>query len=98
NLVLNTIASHYPQLPSRIDLLVSANRAMNVSVTVSREKERAYMKTFTIDNDNNITADRDPCAQIKLNRTTTPYVFVLGYGGGSASELNSGINAAWGLA
>ena len=28
---------------------------MNVSVTVNREKERTYMKTFTIDNDNNIT-------------------------------------------
>src|ERR1039457_1626483 len=45
---------------SRIDLLVSANRAMNVSVTVSREKKRAYMKTFTIDNDNNITAFPTP--------------------------------------
>src|ERR1022692_548460 len=33
---------------------------MNVSVTVSREKERAYMKTFTIDNDNNITAFPTP--------------------------------------
>ena len=33
---------------------------MNVSFTVSREKERAYMKTFTIDNDNNITAFPTP--------------------------------------
>jgi hypothetical protein len=33
---------------------------MNVSVTVNREKERAYMKTFTIDNDNNITAFPTP--------------------------------------
>jgi hypothetical protein len=33
---------------------------MNVSVTVSHEKERAYMKTFTIDNDNNITAFPTP--------------------------------------
>jgi hypothetical protein len=33
---------------------------MNVSVTVNHEKERAYMKTFTIDNDNNITAFPTP--------------------------------------
>ena len=33
---------------------------MNVSVTVNREKERAYMKTFTIDNENNITAFPTP--------------------------------------
>ena len=29
---------------------------MNVIVTVSRGKERTYMKTFTIDEQNNITA------------------------------------------
>ena len=39
------------QAPARLefevasDLLVSANRAMNVSVMVSREKERAYTRT-----------------------------------------------------
>src|ERR1039457_6455993 len=33
---------------------------MNVSLTLNREKERAYMKTFTIDNDNNITAFPTP--------------------------------------
>jgi hypothetical protein len=33
---------------------------MNVSVTVIREKERTYMKTFTIDCDNNITAFPTP--------------------------------------
>jgi hypothetical protein len=33
---------------------------MNVSVTVNREKERTYMKTFTIDSDNNITAFPTP--------------------------------------
>jgi len=36
---------------------------MNVSVTVNREKRATYMKTFTIDNDNNITRSR---------RRTTP--------------------------
>jgi len=33
---------------------------MNVSVTVNREKERTYMKTFAIDDDNNITAFPTP--------------------------------------
>ena len=33
-----------------------ATRVMNVIVTVSRGKERSYMKTFTINSDNNITA------------------------------------------
>jgi hypothetical protein len=33
---------------------------MNVSVTVNRENERTYMKTFTIDYDNNITAFPTP--------------------------------------
>jgi len=33
---------------------------MNVSVTVSREKERTYMKTFTIDDDNTITVIPTP--------------------------------------
>src|SRR5271157_4381204 len=49
-----------PRFPRRFLLHVSANRAMNVSVTVSREKERTYMKTFTIDYDNNITAFPTP--------------------------------------
>jgi hypothetical protein len=39
----------------RIPLLVLTTRVMNVIVTVSRAKEIAYMKTFTIDHDNNIT-------------------------------------------
>ena len=39
----------------RIRLLVSGTGVMNVIVTVSREKARTYMKTFTIDTDNNIT-------------------------------------------
>ena len=33
---------------------------MNVSVTVSREKERTYMKTFTIDDDSNISVFPTP--------------------------------------
>src|SRR5260370_14787874 len=42
-------------ITSRIRLLVPATRVMNVIVTVSRGKESTYMKTFTIDADNNIT-------------------------------------------
>jgi hypothetical protein len=38
----------------RIRLLVSPTRVMNVIVTVSRGKESTYMKTFTIDAENNI--------------------------------------------
>src|SRR6185369_3326497 len=40
---------------NRIRLLVPGTRVMNVIVTVSRGKESTYMKTFTIDADNNIT-------------------------------------------
>src|ERR1039457_3374445 len=47
-------------ITSRFPLPVSATGVMNVSVTVSRGKERTYMKTFTIDNDNNITAFPTP--------------------------------------
>src|ERR1035438_8817486 len=47
-------------ITSRFPLLVSAAGVMNVSVTVSRGKERTYMRTFTIDNDNNITAFPTP--------------------------------------
>ena len=39
-----------------IPLLVSATGVMNVIVTVSRGNESTYMKTFTIDEQNNITA------------------------------------------
>jgi Protein of unknown function (DUF3489) len=39
----------------RIALLVSATRAMNVIDTASGGKESTYMKTFTIDADNNVT-------------------------------------------
>jgi hypothetical protein len=39
-----------------IPLLVSATGVMNVIVTVSHGKESTYMKTFTIDEQNNITA------------------------------------------
>src|ERR1017187_10196390 len=39
SLLPSTSCFHRPPGASRIDLLVSANRAMNVSVTVSREKE-----------------------------------------------------------
>src|SRR5258707_12158729 len=42
-------------ITSRIRLPVSATGVMNVIVTVSRGKESTYMKTFTIDADNNIT-------------------------------------------
>src|SRR5260370_27202977 len=42
-------------ITSRIRLPVSGTRVMNVIVTVSRGKESTYMKTFTIDADNNIT-------------------------------------------
>src|SRR5258708_38729627 len=42
-------------ITSRIRLLVPATRVMNVIVTVSRGKESTYMKTFTIDAENNIT-------------------------------------------
>src|ERR1017187_9920559 len=48
------------RITSRFPLPVSATGVMNVSVTVSRGKERTYMKTFTIDNDNNITAFPTP--------------------------------------
>ncbi len=40
----------------RFRLLVSANRAMNVSARLTVRKRATYMKTFTIDNENNITA------------------------------------------
>jgi hypothetical protein len=39
----------------RIALLVFPTRVMNVIVTVSRAERGAYMKTFTIDSDNNIS-------------------------------------------
>src|SRR5439155_11905313 len=42
-------------IASRIRLPVPATRVMNVIVTVSRGKESTYMKTFTIDAENNIT-------------------------------------------
>ena len=44
---------------------------MNVSVTVSREKKRTYMKTFTIDTDNNITVFAT--AAEAAATTTTPF-------------------------
>jgi hypothetical protein len=44
---------------------------MNVIVTVSREKERTYMKTFTIDEQNNITAFGTP--EEAAATTTTPF-------------------------
>ena len=44
---------------------------MNVIVTVSREKERTYMKTFTIDEQNNITAFATP--EEAAATTTTPF-------------------------
>jgi hypothetical protein len=40
---------------ARFRLLVLATRVINVIVTVSHRKEITYMKTFTIDTDNNIT-------------------------------------------
>ena len=44
---------------------------MNVIVTVSRGKERTYMKTFTIDEQNNITAFATP--EEAAATTTTPF-------------------------
>ena len=44
---------------------------MNVIVTASREKERTYMKTFTIDEKNNITAFATP--EEAAATTTTPF-------------------------
>ena len=44
---------------------------MNVIVTVSRGKERTYMKTFTIDTENNISAFATP--EEAAATTTTPF-------------------------
>jgi hypothetical protein len=52
-------------------LLVSPAGVMNVIVTVSRGKESTYMKTFTIDTDNNITVH----ASRKAARETGSGVF-----------------------
>jgi hypothetical protein len=56
---------------ARFRLLVFATRVMNVIVTVSRGKESTYMKTFTIDTDNNITVH----ASRKAARETGQGVF-----------------------
>jgi hypothetical protein len=56
---------------SRFTLLVFPTRVMNVIVTVSRGKEATYMKTFTIDTDNNITVH----ASRKAARETGAGVF-----------------------
>ena len=50
---------------------MSATRVMNVIVTVSRGKESTYMKTFTIDTENNITVH----ASRKAARETGAGVF-----------------------
>src|SRR3954447_3344620 len=42
-------------MTSRFRLLVSGARVMNVHAAISHWKENTYMKTFTIDTDNNIT-------------------------------------------
>jgi hypothetical protein len=42
-------------ITSRIRLLKSATRVINVHAAISHRKEITYMKTFTIDTDNNIT-------------------------------------------
>src|SRR3954447_17607607 len=42
-------------MTSRFRLLVSGARVMNVHAAISHWKENTYMKTFTIDADNNIT-------------------------------------------
>jgi hypothetical protein len=54
---LNLIKPDLPErsITRRFCLPVSPSRVMNVIVTVSRGKESTYMKTFTIDTDNNIT-------------------------------------------
>src|SRR5450755_3146668 len=44
---------------------------MNVIVTVSRAKEGTYMKTFTIDTENNISAFANP--EEAAATTTTPF-------------------------
>ena len=49
-----------PSIISRIALRVPATRVMNVIVTASRAKEGTYMKTFTIDAENNISAFATP--------------------------------------
>src|SRR5215469_252207 len=52
----SSIPNHSPaNLFFGIALLVFGTRAMNVIDTVSGGKEGTYMKTFTIDTDNNIT-------------------------------------------
>jgi hypothetical protein len=47
---------------------------MNVIDTVSREKESTYMKTFTIDTDNNITvhASRKAAKETSLGACSVP--------------------------
>jgi hypothetical protein len=58
-------------ISSRILLPVSATGVMNVSVTVSRAKEGTYMKTFTIDAENNISAFATP--EEAVATTATPF-------------------------
>src|SRR5580658_1558914 len=53
---INIISDAFSQFGRRIGLLVVGTGVMNVSDTVSREKERQKMTTFTIDTDNNISA------------------------------------------
>src|ERR1039458_5448773 len=54
-----------------IPLLVSATGVMNVVVTVSRAKKGTYMKTFTIDAENNISAFATP--EEAAATTATPF-------------------------
>src|ERR1035437_8763786 len=55
----------------RILLPVSATGVMNVSVTVSHAKKGTYMKTFTIDAENNISAFATP--EEATATTATPF-------------------------
>jgi hypothetical protein len=57
-------------MTSRNHLLLSGTGVMNVIVTVSRGKESSYMKAFTIDEQNNITAFGTP--EEATATTTTP--------------------------
>jgi hypothetical protein len=58
-------------ITSRIALLVPATGVMNVSGTVSRAKKGTYMKTFTIDAGNNISAFASP--EEAAATTATPF-------------------------
>jgi hypothetical protein len=74
-----------PQL-STLPLPFQSTGVMDVIDTVSREKERTYMKTFIIDSDNHISAFTTPEAAAA---TTTPFESFT-----SQNEL-AGLAAAW---